>query len=119
MAGRSLWPARRSTRLSGRNFCSLIVQQMKGSLAEGFKCKLSDLTAKLFLHLIVQPEENLPRLLNDLNANDTGCALPRLEPFPRPKDNGIDPELFINSLGGEPSFSDCESTAKQSTHKYM
>jgi len=25
---------------------------------------------KTFLHLIVQPEENLPRLLNDLIAND-------------------------------------------------
>jgi hypothetical protein len=31
------------------------------------------------------------------------------------KDNGIDPELFINSLGGEPSFSDCEQTTKQFT----
>jgi hypothetical protein len=29
------------------------------------------------------------------------------------KDNGIDPETFINSLGGEPSFSDCERSAQQ------
>jgi hypothetical protein len=29
------------------------------------------------------------------------------------KDNGIDPETFINSLGGEPSFSDCEQSAQQ------
>ena len=29
------------------------------------------------------------------------------------KDNGIDPEIFINSLGGEPSFSDCEQSAQQ------
>src|SRR5208337_2429916 len=29
----------RPTRLSGRNFCSLIVQQTRGSLAERFKCK--------------------------------------------------------------------------------
>src|SRR5271166_5107987 len=56
--------------LSGRNFCNLIVQQMRGSLAERFKCKVYDLTAKLFLHLIVQPEEHLPGPLNDLNAND-------------------------------------------------
>jgi hypothetical protein len=28
------------------------------------------------------------------------------------KDNGIDPETFINS-GGEPSFSDCEQSAKE------
>jgi len=34
--------------LSGRNFCSLIVQHMRGSLAERFKCKVYDLTAKLF-----------------------------------------------------------------------
>jgi hypothetical protein len=27
------------------------------------------------------------------------------------QDNGIDPETFINSLGGQPSFSDCEQTA--------
>jgi hypothetical protein len=25
--------------------------------------------------------------------------------------NGIDPESFINSLGGQPSFSDCEKAA--------
>jgi hypothetical protein len=31
--------------LSGRNVCSLIVQQMSGSLAERFKCKVYDLTA--------------------------------------------------------------------------
>jgi hypothetical protein len=34
--------------LSGRNFCSLIVQQIRGSLAARFKCKVYDLTAKLF-----------------------------------------------------------------------
>src|SRR5260370_40640941 len=34
---------------------------------ERFNCKT-------FLHLIVQPEENLPRLLNDLTANDTICS---------------------------------------------
>jgi hypothetical protein len=32
---------------------------------ERFNCKTS-------LHLIVQPEVNLPPLLNDLNANDSG-----------------------------------------------
>jgi hypothetical protein len=31
---------------------------------------LGSLDCKTSLHLIVQPEENLPRLLNDLNAND-------------------------------------------------
>jgi len=43
----------------------------EGALAERFKCKVYDLTAKLFLHLIVQPEENHPGPLNDLIANDT------------------------------------------------
>jgi hypothetical protein len=28
--------------------------------------------------------------------------------------NGIDPESFINSLGGQPSFSDCEQAATKS-----
>jgi hypothetical protein len=44
-----------------------------------FNCKTS-------LHLIVQPEENLPRLLNDLNANDTASSNfpPRPEPFRAP-----------------------------------
>jgi hypothetical protein len=50
--------------LSGRNFCSLIVQQIRRSLAERFNCKS-------FLHLIVQPEEHHPGPLNDLNANDS------------------------------------------------
>src|SRR5208337_5219583 len=67
----SLWPARRSTRLSGRNFCSLIVQQMKGSLAERFKMHSVRFNCKTSLHLIVQPEEKHPGPLNDLNANDT------------------------------------------------
>jgi hypothetical protein len=29
------------------------------------------------------------------------------------RDNGVEPEALINSLGGEPSFSDCEQTATQ------
>ncbi len=29
------------------------------------------------------------------------------------KKNGIDPELLISTLGGEPCFADCEQTAKQ------
>jgi hypothetical protein len=37
----------------------------------------------------------------------------QLCPSPFARDNGIDPETLINSLGREPSFSDCESTAKQ------
>ena len=48
-----------------------------------------------FLHLIGDPEGNAPALVYDLIAND------------------IDPEPFINSLGGEPSFADCEQTTKQ------
>jgi hypothetical protein len=43
----------------------------EGSLAERFKCKVYDLTAKLFCILIVQPEEHHPGPLNDLIANDT------------------------------------------------
>jgi hypothetical protein len=51
--------------LSGRNFCNLIVQQMRGSLAERFKCKVYDLTAKLFC-----AARGEPSWANDLNAND-------------------------------------------------
>jgi hypothetical protein len=41
--------------------------------------------------------------------SSAGCATPRRLNLFRSlaKDNGLDPETFINSLGGQPSFSDC------------
>ena len=44
---------------AGRSFCSLIVQQMRWSLAERFKCKVYDLTAKLFCISLCSPRSTI------------------------------------------------------------
>src|SRR5271165_5154139 len=57
--------ARETNAFKRTKFCSLIVQQTRRSLAERFKCKVYDLTAKLFCAVRGEPS-----WANDLNAND-------------------------------------------------